>query len=200
MRRLLVVLLALLVVACATGRKAPPPIAEQMAAVQKRLFLIVEEKRHRLEPRAKPLMLDPKLSEAAQAHADAMATVHEMDGKNGRDNPAIKALLDDPKFQGFVAENVAQQFYHASHGIDVNKFAQGFLEIWLKGKDQTWNISFRAFDRTGIGIATDGKSIFVSQIFATDLGLPPPPDEPEEPEVPAPDAPPAPQPKPDAAS
>jgi uncharacterized protein YkwD len=144
-------------------------------------------------------MLDPKLTEAAQAHADAMAKAHAMDERTSQDHPAIKALMADPKFQGFVAENVGQQFYHASHGIDVDKFAQVFLDLWLKSEDQTWNIGFRGFNRTGIGIATDGKAIFVSQIFSTDFGLPPPPDEPEAPEVPAPDAPPSPQPKPEAA-
>jgi uncharacterized protein YkwD len=197
MRRLVVFLLVFAVAACATVRKPPPPIAEQMAALQKRLFLIVEEKRHRLEPRATPLMLDPQLSAAAQKHADAMAKAHAMDSKGSDENPAIQALMGDPKFQGFVAENVGQQFYDPKFGIDVDTFAQAFLDVWLKGKEHVWNISFRGFNRTGIGVATDGKAIFVSQLFSTDFGLPPPPDPPG-PE--APEKPPAPQPKPDAAS
>jgi hypothetical protein len=45
-------------------------------------------------------------------------------------------------------------------------------------------------------VATNGKAIFVSQILATDLGLPPIPDAPEPPPAPAPAAPPSPQPKP----
>jgi uncharacterized protein YkwD len=191
----------LAVAACATGRRAPPPIADQMAALQQRLFIIVEEKRHRLEPRAKPLMLDPQLVAAAQAHADAMAKAHAMDETPATENPAIRKLMSDPKFQGFVGENVAQQFYHADYGIEVNKFAGGFLQQWIDSPDQKRTLLFYGFNRVGIGIATDGKAIFVSQILATDLGLPPPPDEPdeeEEPAVPAPDAPPSPQAKPQA--
>jgi uncharacterized protein YkwD len=178
MGRVVAFLLALVVAACAGTPRPPPPIADQLTDLQRRLFIIVEEKRHRLEPRAKPLMLDPQLSEAAQAHADAMAKAGRMEAKDTKDNPAMKALMADPKFQGFVAENVGQQFYHASQGIDVRKFAQTFLELWLKGTDQTWNISFRGFNRTGIGVATNGKAIFVSQIFSTDFGLPPRPDDP----------------------
>ena len=169
MRRILVLLLALLIAACA-GRSSPPPIAEQMQSLQMRIFLIVEEKRHRIETRAKPLMLDPQLVEAAQKHAEAMARVHAMDGQNGENNPAIKALMDDPEFQGFVGENVAQQFYHAPKGIDVDAFAQGFLDIWMKSDEHRRNLAFYGFNRTGIGVATDGKAIFVSQIFSADMG------------------------------
>src|SRR5262249_48232425 len=129
MRRVVVVLLALAIAACATTPKPPPPIEDQMQALKMRLFLIVEEKRHRIESRAKPLMLDPQLTAAAQAHAEAMAKVHAMDGKNGSDNPAIRALMADPKFQGFVGENVAQQYYNAPQGIDVEVYAQTYLDI-----------------------------------------------------------------------
>jgi uncharacterized protein YkwD len=181
MRRLLILLLALALAACA-GHSGPPPIAEQMKALEMRLFLVVEEKRHRLEERAKPLRLDPQLTAAALQHADAMAKAHAMDGKNGDENPAIKALMADPKFQGFVGENVAQQFYHSRQGIDVDKFAQTFLDLWLNSEGQKRNLTFYAFNRAGIGLATDGKAIFVSVIFATDLGLPPRPDMPVEPD------------------
>jgi len=197
MRRILVLLLALALGACA-GVSRPPPLAEQMAAVQLRLFILVEEKRHRLDERSKPLMLDPQLVAAAQAHADAMAKVHVMDGKNGDENPAIHALMADPKFQGFVGENVAQQFYNASQGIDVDKFAQAYLEIWLNSEGQKRNLTFYFFNRTGIGIATDGKAIYVSEIFAADLGPRPPPDIADAPaeSPPPPDPPPVPAPKP----
>jgi uncharacterized protein YkwD len=177
-RRALAVLVVLALAACAS-LSWPPPIADQMSALQLRLFIIVEEKRHRLDERAKPLMLDPQLVAAAQVHADAMAKAHTMDTTTPDRNPAIKALMADPKFQGFVGENIAQQFYNASQGIDVDKFAQAYLDIWLKSDEHKRNLAFYGFNRTGIGIATDGKAIFISEIFATDLGLPPPPPEPK---------------------
>ena len=178
MRRILVFVFALVLAACATTRHAPPPIAEQMKALQMRLFLIVEEKRHRLDERAKPLMFDPQLADAAQAHADAMAKAHVMDAKGAEDNPAIRALMADPKFQGFVGESVAQQYYNARQGIDVDAFAQTYLDLWLNSEGQKRNLTFYGFNRAGIGVATDGKAIYVSVVFATDLGLKPPPDVP----------------------
>ena len=177
MRRAIVVFLVLALAACTTTPPGPP-IAEQMQAVKMRLFILVEEKRHRIETRAKPLMLDPQLAAAAQQHADAMAKVHAMDGKNGKDNPAIRALMADPKFQGFVGETVAMQYYSAGQAIDVDKFAETYLDIWLASEDHKTTLAFYGFDRTGIGIASDGKAIYVSEVFATDLGLPPPPDDP----------------------
>ena len=177
MRRIVLVLIALALAACATTGPSAK-LVEQMQSVKMRLFVLVEEKRHRIESRAKPLMLDPQLAAAAQQHADAMARVHAMDGKNGKDNPAIRALMADPKFQGFVGETVAEQYYNVSEGIDPDKFAQTYLDIWLASEDHKATMAFYGFDRTGIGIATDGKAIFVSEIFATDLGLPPPPDDP----------------------
>jgi hypothetical protein len=103
-----------------------------------------------------------------------------MEGKEGEGNPALKALMADPKFQGFVGENVGQQYYDPKRPIDINKFAQAFLDLWLQDEDQKRNLMFYAFNRIGIGMASDGKAIFVSVIFATDLGLPPPPDEPDD--------------------
>lgn len=187
MHRIAIFLFALALVACSTTPPPPPPIGEQMTALRMRLFIVVEEKRHRLEPRAKPLMLDPQLVTAAQAHAEAMANAGALDAKSGAENPAMRPLVDDPKFQGLIAENVGHDFYFAPRGIDVDKVAQDILDRWLAKERNTWTLSFWGFNRTGIGVATDGKAIYVSQVFASDL---PPP------EAPPPDRPPVPAPKP----
>lgn len=175
MRRVVLLLCAFALAAC-TSTPPPPPI--DTYALKMRIFTIVEEKRHRLEARAKPLMLDPQLAAAAQTHAESMARAHVMDSTSGSQNPAIRALMADPKFQGFVGENVAQQYYDATKPIDVDAFAQGYLDIWMKSDDHAKNLSFYGFNKTGIGVATDGKAIYVSTVFATDLGLPPVPDDP----------------------
>jgi hypothetical protein len=36
------------------------------------------------------------------------------------------------------------------------------------------NLIYPAFDKTGIGIAVNGNTIYAAELFATDLGLPEP--------------------------
>ena len=130
--------------------------------------MLVEEQRLRLAAGAKPLALDQELDGAAQAHADAMAIAKTFDPDSGS-NRAIETLLDDPRFYGFVGENVAAQFYTASVGMDPDKYAQGFLDIWLGSEQHKSNITFPAFGKTGIGIAVTGDEVFVAQLFATEM-------------------------------
>ena len=178
MRRVFACLIVLVLGACAGVYEPSPRLQTQMKEVQLRLFVLVEEKRHRLDERAKPLVLDPQLVAAAQLHAQAMAQSHAMDTTTPERNPALKALMADPQFQGFVGENIAQQYFNDRQSLDVEKFAQEYLDIWLQSADHKQNLSFYGYNRTGIGIATDGKAVFVSELFATDLGLKPPPDVP----------------------
>ena len=83
-------------------------------------------------------------------------------------------LLGDPKFRGFVGENSAAQYFTPGTRIDPDKFARGFLEIWLKSPDHKMNLTYPRFDKTGIGIAIGGNTIYAAELFATDLGLPEP--------------------------
>ena len=60
-------------------------------------------------------------------------------------------------------------------GFDPETYARGFLDIWLKSPDHRTNLTYGAFDKTGIGIAVNGDAIYAAELFATDLGLPEPP-------------------------
>jgi uncharacterized protein YkwD len=185
-RRVCIVLAVLVAAACAAPAAVappvpmaaplpppPPPIEQQVAALKTRLFILVEERRQQSHSDAKPLAFDAELDGAAQAHADAMAKAKTFDPDNG-DNRAIETLLDDPDFRGYVGENSAAQFYTASVGMDPEKYAEGFLDIWLSSEQHKSNILFPAFDKTGIGIAVTGDEVFVALLLATDLGLPKP--------------------------
>ena len=168
------ILVLLLLSACAHAPAGPPPIAEQLAQVQQRLYRLVAEERRELNADAKPLKIDPELVDAAQAHCEAMAKKHRFDTIS-ENNVAIQHLLGDPKFQGYVVENSALQYFTPSLGIDPDAFARGFLDIWLKSPAHRANIAFAAFDRTGIGVAVSGNAIYAAEVFTTDLGLPPRP-------------------------
>jgi len=148
----------------------------QVEALKLRLFILVEEERHRLNAEARPLMLDPELSMAAQVHSDDMAKKRSFDSMNPNGNPALNALLaGDPKFRGYVGENSAAQYFTPSAGIDPDMLAQVFLDIWLNSPTHKSNLAFGRFDRTGIGIAVSGNMIYAAELFATDLDLPEPP-------------------------
>ena len=170
-------ILALALGACATG-PAPqrlPPLEAQVAALKERLFVLVEAERHRLNSEAKPLILDSELMRAAQTHSDDMAMKRSFDIDNPDGNLALNTLLADPKFRGFVGENSAAQYFTPGARIDPDTYARGFLDIWLKSPDHKMNLIYAGFDKTGIGIAVNGNTIYAAELFATDLGLPEPP-------------------------
>jgi uncharacterized protein YkwD len=176
-RRAPVLLFALFSGACSLVRESPPApssVGMQVEALKLRLFILVEEQRHKLNAEARPLALDPELSSAAQVHSDDMAKKRSFDVMNPNGNPAVNTLLADPKFRGFVAENSAAQYFTPAAGINPDMVAQGFLDIWLNSPSHKSNLSFARFDRTGIGIAVSGNMIYAAEVFATDLGLPEP--------------------------
>ena len=176
MKRFSLLFLVFALADCA-GRPVPetqPPLGVQVAALKERLFVLVETERHRLNSQAKVLILDPALMRAAQTHSDDMAAKRSFDVGNPNGNLAINTLLVDPKFRGFVGENAAAQYFTPGARIDPDLYAQGFLNIWLKSPDHRMNLMDGAFDKTGIGIAVNGNTIYAAELFATDLGLPEP--------------------------
>lgn len=176
MTRLGTVLVAFALTACVSAPvpKAPPSLEVQVGTLKERLFVLVEAERHRLNERAKPLILDPELMRAAQSHSEDMARKRSFDVGNPNGNLAVNTLLSDPKFRGFVGENSAAQYFTPTTGFDPDTYARGFLEIWLKSPDHRTNLMYEAFDKTGIGIAVNGDAIYAAELFATDFGLPEP--------------------------
>ena len=175
MKRFACFFLALSLAACAGATPpAPPTLDDQVAALKERLFVMVEAERQRLGGGAKPLILDPELMRAAQSHSDDMAKKGSFDTANPNGNLAVNILLSDPKFRGVVGENSAAQYFTPGMRIDPNIYARGFLDIWLKSPDHKMNLTDPSFDKTGIGIAVGGNTIYAAELFATDLGLPEP--------------------------
>lgn len=168
-----VVLFALLTAACATTPRPHPMLQQQLAALKVRLYELVGEER--MQAGAKPLVLDAERVMAAQAHSEDMARKRSFDTMNPNGNLALNTLLStDPKFIGFFAENSAAQYFTPSAGINPDAMAKEFLRIWLDSPTHKSNLTYRDFDRTGIGIAVSGNTIYVSEVFTSDLGLPEP--------------------------
>lgn len=172
-------LLCLALCACATQRqpKAPPPPpdpATQMPALEARIMAMVETERMKIDPAAKALAPDPELARVARERAQDMAAKHYL-AHAAPDGSTSASLLmaQDAQFQGLLGENLAAQHYTKQLGISVEDFARRFLQTWVDSLPHKQNLAFKDYDRTGVGAAVNGDTVYVAQLFATDLGLPP---------------------------
>jgi len=156
----------------------PPDPKTQMGALETRIAILVEEQRHRLDPKARPLAIDPALSEIARARASDMAAKNYLAhaAPNG-DTSASLLMKQDARWQGLLGENLAAQHYTRQSGVAVDDFAQRFLDEWLKSPPHRDNMIFANYDHAGVGAAVNGDTVYVAILFSTDMGLKPRPDE-----------------------
>jgi hypothetical protein len=57
----------------------------------------------------------------------------------------------------------------AQTGVDPDAFARRFLETWMDSPAHRENLSFPDYDRTGVGAAVNGDTVYVAQLFSTTL-------------------------------
>lgn len=177
-----VVLLVLLCAGCGTVRNyvgpPPPDPHTQMAALENRIFELVQEERHKIDPNAKVLRFDSELANVARRRSTDMAQKNYFASKSPTGESSASIIMaEDAKWQGLLGENIAEQSYAKRTGVDVETFARRFVDSWLASPSHKENLSYAKYDRAGVGAAVNGDMVFVTDLFATDLGLPPPPDE-----------------------
>jgi uncharacterized protein YkwD len=180
-RAALFFLAAVMLAGCATPPPQAPVLADprtQMGALETRIAILVEEQRHRLDPTAKSLAIDPELSRIARARASDMAAKNYLAhaAPNG-DTSASLLMQQDSQWQGLLGENLAAQHYTKQSGVTVNEFAQRFMDEWLKSPPHRANMVFANYDHAGVGAAVNGDTVYVALLFSTDLGLKPRPAE-----------------------
>jgi uncharacterized protein YkwD len=174
--------LVLVLAGCTTAPPAavspapPPDPATLMPALEQRIAVLIEEERGKLDSKAKPLAIDPELTGIARRRSADMAAKNYMAhaAPNG-DTSGTLLTAEDAKFQGILGENIAALHYVKQSGVDVDGFAKGFLDLWLKSPQHRDNLAFPGYDRTGIGAAVNGDTVYVTALFALDLDLRPPP-------------------------
>jgi uncharacterized protein YkwD len=180
-RAALLLMAALALAGCATAPPPGPVMVDpktQMGALETRIAILVEEQRHKLDPKARNLAIDPELSKIARARASDMATKNYLAhaAPNG-DTSASLLMQQDERWQGLLGENLAAQHYTKLGGITVNDFAQRFLDEWLKSPPHRDNMAFANYDHAGVGAAVNGDTVYVALLFSTDMGLKPRPPE-----------------------
>jgi uncharacterized protein YkwD len=171
----------LLLAGCASMEQTVPAAPDpqvQMAPLALRIAILVEEQRLKLDPKAKALAIDPELTKIAEMRARDMATKNYLAhaAPNG-ETSATLLMADDAKWQGLLGENLAAQHYVKESGVDANAFAARFLDEWMKSDPHRENLAYPAYDRTGVGAAVNGDTVYVTQLFASDMGLRPMTDE-----------------------
>jgi len=178
MRSAAIALALLLLAGCASMQPAavpaPPDPQAQMAPLALRIAILVEEQRLKLDPNAKALAIDPELTKIAELRARDMAKKNYLAhaAPNG-DTSASLLMKDDAKWQGLLGENLAAQHYVKESGVDADAFAARFLDEWMKSQPHRENLAYSAYDRTGVGAAVNGDTVYVTQLFASDMGLKP---------------------------
>ena len=151
---------------------APPDPKTQMGALETRIAFLVEEERHKLDPKAKSLAMDPELSRIARARASDMAAGNYL-AHAAPDGETSASLLmkQDAQWQGLLGENLAAQHYTKEGGVAVDDFARRFLDEWLKSPPHRDNMAFVDYDHAGVGAAVNGDTVYVAVLFSTDMGL-----------------------------
>jgi len=161
-------------IAVGIEKPKPPDPKTQMPALEQRIAALIEEQRLNIDPKARPLVLDAELGAVARARASDMAAKNYFNhvAPNG-DTSATLLMAADAKFQGLLGENMAARRYNAVSGVDVEAFAKSFVDTWLASPPHKENLSFPDYNLTGVGAAVNGDTVYVTQLFSTDLGLGP---------------------------
>lgn len=174
-RNVLAALAFIALIGCAAlkGTAKPPPDPKtQMAVLAARIAALVEDERLAINPKAKTLAIDPELTKIAQERARDMAAKNYLaytapDGETS----ALLLIRADASWQGLLGENLAAQHYIKQSRVDVNSFAKRFLDEWVQSARHRDNLAYPAYDRTGVGAAVNGDTVFVTQLIASDMGL-----------------------------
>lgn len=158
-----------------TPPKPPPDPATLMPALENRIYELVDAERHKIDPKAKELALDSELVGAAREKSADMAEHNYFAHAAPDGQTAAGIIMDkDAAFQGLLGENLAAEHYLKGYGVNVDEMAHRFVDLWLASKSHRDNLSLPVYDRTGVGAAVNGDTVYVTELFATDLGLPPP--------------------------
>ena len=146
-----------------------------MLVLESRVYALIVDQRRVIDPKAQFLSLDPELVAIARKRSAEMALKNSFTADDAHASAAM-LMAQDAKFQGLIGENVAAQHFTPGTDIDVEAAAKRFVDGWLASGPHKENLSFAEYDRTGVGASANADTIYVTQLFSTDLGLVAPSD------------------------
>lgn len=177
MRAALFAVVLLACAGCAQVQQAvapPPDPATQMPALEQRIAVLIEEARQRIDPKARALAIDSELTQIARERASDMAAKNYFAHTSPTGETSASLLMaQDAKYQGLLGENMAAQHFTKAGGVDVDAFARSFVDTWLNSPPHRENLTFADYNLTGVGAAVNADTVYVTELFSTDLGLPP---------------------------
>ena len=148
---------ALLAAACGGGGSSPTsPGGQSLAELENNSFLLVNQERS--DESVPPTSSDPELSAIARQHSEQMRD----EGFFSHTSPEGQDLLDRLQEAGypfgFAGENLAK----VSNSGNPVLYAHTLL---MQNADHRHNILDERFKVLGVGIATRGDTVWITQIF-----------------------------------
>ncbi len=144
----------------AEAQTAVPSIAQAAQTAQsdltvdQELLRLVNGERQRVN--APPLVLNDKLTAAAQRHAQDMATSRRM-SHTGSDGSTMRSRIDTTQYTwSTIGENVAMG----------QPTAAAVMTAWMNSPGHRQNILNPAFTEMGVGYATNAGRAYWTQVFA----------------------------------
>ncbi|PSR16706.1 hypothetical protein C8255_16460 [filamentous cyanobacterium CCP3] len=131
--------------------------AQASTAIAQDLLRLVNAERQRVN--APPLVLNEKLTTAAQRHSQDMATSRRM-SHTGSDGSTMRSRIDATQYRwSTIGENVAMG----------QPTAAAVMSAWMSSPGHRQNILNPAFTELGIGQANGGGRLYWTQVFARPL-------------------------------
>ncbi|HZG38545.1 MAG TPA: CAP domain-containing protein [Nodosilinea sp.] len=129
-------------------------VAQTDRAIAQELLRLVNTERQRAN--LSPLVMNDKLTTAAQRHAQDMAISRRM-SHTGSDGSTMRSRIDATQYNwSTIGENVAMG----------QPTAAAVMRAWMNSPGHRQNILNPAFTELGVGYATAGGRIYWAQVFA----------------------------------
>lgn len=147
-------LLPVAVVPAAIAQRPATTVAQADVAIAQEILRLVNVERRRVN--APPLVLNDKLTAAAQRHAQDMATSRRM-SHTGSDGSTMRSRIDATQYNwSTIGENVAMG----------QPTAAAVMAAWMNSPGHRQNILNPAFTELGVGYATGANRPYWAQVFA----------------------------------
>jgi uncharacterized protein YkwD len=138
----------------AIAQRPAATVAQADVAIAQEILRLVNVERQRVN--APPLVLNDKLTAAAQRHAQDMATSRRM-SHTGSDGSTMRLRIDATQYNwSTIGENVAMG----------QPTAAAVMAAWMNSPGHRQNILNPAFTELGVGYATGANRPYWAQVLA----------------------------------